>query len=98
MVREMSDAFPAGLTWVLFTMDCCSNPKFRLVKELGHAESVDFDLVRCESCGAFAMRSWSEHRPDSIFYEAMASEEGSELRASEGRERKALLKRWFDDH
>ena len=79
-------------------MYCCANREFRVVEELGHAESVDFDLVQCASCGAFSMRTWSEHRPERIFYEAMTTEEAASLRASEGRDRKALLKRWFDDH
>ncbi len=79
-------------------MDCCADPKFKLVEELGHAEGVDFDLVQCASCGAFAMRSWSEHRPDRVFYEAMTSQEAAALRLSKDGQRKNLLKQWFNQH
>lgn len=79
-------------------MDCCPNRSFRLLEELGHAESVDFDLVQCSSCGAHVMRTWSEHRPDMVFNEPMTGAQATEFRASEGLERRRLLKRWFDEH
>jgi hypothetical protein len=79
-------------------MECCSNPKLKLVEELGHAESVDFDLVQCISCGGYRMRSWSEYRPDTLFYEAMTPDEAAEFRASQGISRKQLLKDWFNSH
>lgn len=79
-------------------MECCSNPKLKLIEELGHAESVDFDLMQCTSCGSYRMRSWSEYRSDMLFYEAMTPDEAAEFRASQGLSRKQLLKDWFNSH
>ena len=79
-------------------MECCANPKLKLIEELGHAESVDFDLMQCTSCGGFRMRTWSEHRPDRVFYEGMSPDQAAQLRASQGLDRKRLLKDWFNSH
>jgi len=79
-------------------MECCANPKLKLIEELGHAESVDFDLVQCTSCGAYRMRSWSEHRPDQVFYEPMTPADAGQLMASQDLDRKRLLKDWFNSH
>ncbi len=79
-------------------MDCCENPAFVLEEELGHTEGVDWDLVRCTSCGAHALRQWSEYAPDRTFHDPLTAEEAERFRRSEGRERILLLKRWYNDH
>jgi hypothetical protein len=79
-------------------MDCCGNPAFVLEEELGHTEGVDWDLVRCSSCGAHALRQWSEYAPDRTFHDPLTAEEAERFRRSEGRERILLLKRWYNDH
>lgn len=79
-------------------MSCCSNPAFHLVEELGHAESVDFDLVQCATCQAYCLRQWSEHARDRTFYDPLTQEEMLRFRESQGHERKAMLRAWFNDH
>ncbi len=77
-------------------MICCSTPKFKLVEELGHAESVDWDLGKCLSCGAHLLRQWSEYAADKVFYDKLSDDEANAFLKSEGKERKSLLKRWYD--
>jgi hypothetical protein len=78
-------------------MSCCSHPMFGLVEELGHAESVDFDLVQCATCHAYCLRQWSEHAPDRTFYDRLTRDEAQRFRQLQGRERKALLRAWFNE-
>jgi hypothetical protein len=77
---------------------CCDDPKFELIEELGHVESVDWDLGRCTSCGSYLLRQWSEYAPLHTYLDKLTEEEGVEFRNSEGRRRVSLLKRWYNDH
>ncbi|HEX3465082.1 MAG TPA: hypothetical protein VHS78_13635 [Candidatus Elarobacter sp.] len=79
-------------------MTCCRYEDFQLLEELGHAESVDWDLGTCKRCGSFLLRQWSEHAPASIFVDRLTTEEGTAFRESRGRARIMLLKRWYADH
>lgn len=79
-------------------MQCCDDPKFTLVEDLGHAESVDWDLGTCPSCGSYVLRQWSEYSPLSTYYDKLTTEEGTRFRDSRGRERIILLKQWYADH
>ncbi|HEY0615696.1 MAG TPA: hypothetical protein VGC96_13675 [Candidatus Elarobacter sp.] len=79
-------------------MTCCDDQKFSLVEELGHVESVDWDLGTCASCGAYLLRQWSEHAPLHTYVDLLSPEEGAAFRDSEGRARVILLKRWYNDH
>jgi hypothetical protein len=67
-------------------------PQAEADRGIGHAESVDFDLLQCTSCGGYRMRTWSEHRPDCVFHEDMSPGEAGQLRACQGLQRKRLLK------
>ena len=79
-------------------MICCETPKFKLVEELGHVESVDWDLGKCLSCGAHLLRQWSEYAPTRVFYDKLSDDEAGAFVKSEGKERKFLLKRWYADN
>jgi hypothetical protein len=79
-------------------MTCCDDPKFRLVEELGHVESVDWDLGTCDTCGSYLLRQWSEYAPASVYVDPLTPEEGARFRDTEGRERLSLLKQWYADH
>jgi hypothetical protein len=79
-------------------MDCCDDPKFVETEELGHAESVDWDLGTCTACGSDVLRQWSEYAPARVFYDKLTAQEAAAFARSEGRERVALLKRWYNDH
>jgi hypothetical protein len=77
---------------------CCEHPDYKLIEELGHVESVDWDLGRCAACGSYLLAQWSEYAPASTSYDALTQAEGDELKASQGRRRFDLLKRWYADH
>ena len=79
-------------------MTCCGYEDFELIEELGHAESVDWDLGRCKRCGGFLLRQWSEYAPASVFVDPLTPDEGAAFRDSRDRERVMLLKRWYADH
>jgi len=79
-------------------MICCAAPKFKLVEELGHAESVDWDLGKCLSCSAHLLRQWSEYAADKVFYDKLSDEEANAFLKSQGWERKSLLKKWYNDN
>jgi hypothetical protein len=79
-------------------MPCCANPKFEPVEELGHVEGVDCDLVQCASCGAFLLQQWSVYAPTKTFYDRLTLEEATGFRQSQGRERKELLRDWYNKH
>ena len=61
-------------------------------------ESVDWDLGRCTACGSYLLRQWSEYAPNNTYLDKLSEDEGAELGRSQGRERVALLKRWYNDH
>jgi hypothetical protein len=71
---------------------------FKLEEELGHVESVDWDLGACAACGAALLRSWSEYAPARVYYAVLTRDEANAFRASRDRERVALLKAWYADH
>jgi hypothetical protein len=77
---------------------CCDEPKFEEIEELGHVESVDWDLGTCTSCGAYLLRQWSEYAPASVFYDKLTSDEGDYLKTAERRARLMFLKQWYADH
>jgi hypothetical protein len=77
---------------------CCDDPKFHLAEELGHVESVDWDLGTCDSCGAGLLRQWSEYAPASVYLDVLTAEEAERFRNTHGRERLFLLKQWYADH
>ena len=79
-------------------MNCCDNPRFELVEDLGHVESVDWDLGTCPSCGSYVLRQWSEYAPLHTYYDKLSPQEGERFRSSQGRNRVTLLKRWYADH
>ncbi|HEV3088744.1 MAG TPA: hypothetical protein VGX96_16150 [Candidatus Elarobacter sp.] len=79
-------------------MSCCAGPKYVYEEELGHVESVDWDLVRCSSCGATSLAQWSEYAPDRTYYDPLTAEQAEQFRRTSGRERRILLKRWYADH
>ena len=79
-------------------MNCCENQSFKLVEELGRAESVDWDLGRCTGCGAYLLRQWSEYAPGRVFYDQLSDEEAAGFQAAHGIERKSLLKKWYNEH
>jgi hypothetical protein len=77
---------------------CCENPKYEQIEELGHVESVDWDLGRCTSCGAYLLQQWSEYAPASVFYDKLSAEDGEFLKTAEQRPRLIFLKKWYNDH
>ena len=79
-------------------MDCCDEPTFVLSEELGHVESVDWDLGTCTACGSHVLRQWSEYAPLRTFYDKLTAGEAAEFERSEGRGRVLLLRRWYNDH
>jgi hypothetical protein len=79
-------------------MNCCDHPSIAIVEELGHTESVDWDLDQCASCGTYFLRQWSEYAADKVFRDKLTREEGEEFLKSEGRQRILLLKKWFNEH
>jgi hypothetical protein len=79
-------------------MDGCEHTTYALEEELGHTEGVDWDLVRCSSCGIYALRQWSEYAPDRIYHDPLTTEEADRFRRSAGRDRVQLLKQWYNDH
>ena len=79
-------------------MSCCGDSKCVLVEELGHVEGVDWDLVQCMSCGAHFLRQWSVYAPTKAFYDRLTQEEVTGFRQSQGRERKQLLRDWYNEH
>jgi hypothetical protein len=79
-------------------MEACAHRDFTLEEELGHVESVDWDLVTCGACGAPMLRQWSEYAPATTYYDALTAHEAAALRASRGRERVMLLKAWYAAH
>lgn len=81
----------------MFDLTCCAGPAFELLEELGHVEAVDWDLGRCERCGAYALRSWSVHAPARTIYEPLTEEQAERFRRSRGTERRTLLKQWYAD-
>jgi hypothetical protein len=78
-------------------MECCSDPKFELIEELGHVEGVDWDLGRCGACGSHVLHQWSPHRPALIFNDKLTDEEFERIRQSHGNERLTLLKARYAD-
>ena len=78
--------------------NCCQNPTFHLVEELGHTEAVDWDLGKCASCGSHLLRQWSEYAPNSVFYDRLSEEEAAKFQTSQEHDRKQLLKDWYNDH
>jgi hypothetical protein len=78
--------------------DCCDALKFVPLEDLGHAESVDWDLGRCASCNAYLLQKWSEYAADRLYYDTLTDDEAERFRRSEGRERISLLKAWYSDH
>jgi hypothetical protein len=79
-------------------MERCSHDEFALEEELGHVESVDWDLGSCRACGTPLLRQWSEYAPASVSYDALSDDDASALRASRDRERVMLLKAWYAAH
>ncbi len=79
-------------------MTCCRYEDFELLEELGHAESVDWDLGTCKQCGGFLLRQWSEYAPASVYVDKLTPAEGAAFRDSRDRARVMLLKQWYADH
>jgi hypothetical protein len=79
-------------------MICCAAPKFKLVEDLGHTEGVDWDLGKCNACGAYLLRQWSEYAPNKTFYDKLSDDEANAFLKSEGVQRKSLLKQWYEDN
>lgn len=77
---------------------CCNDTQYKFVEELGHVESVDWDLGRCTACGAWLLHQWSEYAPTRTFDDPLTDAEAEAFRTAEGRERVLLLKRWYNDH
>jgi len=77
---------------------CCQKPIFQLIEELGHTESVDWDLGRCGVCGSHLLRQWSEYAPGQISCDKLSEETAAKFAASSGAARRALLKDWYNSH
>lgn len=95
---QRSRDVPTGLLPNTAAVKCCDDPKFKLIEELGHVESVDWDLGRCQSCGSYLLQQWSEHAPLNVYLDRLSEVEGAMFQRSEGRVRVALLKKWYNDH
>ena len=78
--------------------DCCSALKFVPIEDLGHVESVDWDLGRCASCNAYLLQKRSEYAADRLSYDTLSDTEARQFQQSSGRERVSLLKAWYNDH
>ncbi|PYP92891.1 MAG: hypothetical protein DMG65_02570 [Candidatus Angelobacter sp. Gp1-AA117] len=79
-------------------MACCESPKYKLVEELGHAESVDWDLKQCLSCGAYYLQESSEYEGAGVYFTRLTDEQAKNFRHSQGRDRINLLKQWYNEH
>lgn len=79
-------------------MTCCRYEDFAFLEELGHVESVDWDLGTCKQCGGYLLRQWSEYAPASVYIDRLTPEEGTAFRDSRDRARLVLLKQWYADH
>ena len=79
-------------------MPCCENQKYRVVEELGHAESVDWDLLQCVSCSAYFLQESSEYEGTGVYLTRLTDEQAKQFRNSQGRDRINLLKKWYNDH
>lgn len=79
-------------------MICCDDPKFELIEELGHVEAVDWDIGRCQSCGAYLLQQWSEHAPLNVYLDKLTEEEGTQFLNAQGRARMQLLRDWYNDN
>ena len=79
-------------------MPCCENPKYRVVEDLGHAESVDWDLKQCSSCGTCFLQESSEYEGAGVYLTKLTDEQARQFRESQGRDRINLLKKWYNEH
>ncbi|HYW53804.1 MAG TPA: hypothetical protein VE826_07540 [Dongiaceae bacterium] len=79
-------------------MICCDDPKFAMIEELGHVESVDWDLGTCKTCGSYLLQQWSEYAPATVYLDKLSAEDGEYLKTAERRARLTFLKQWYADH
>jgi hypothetical protein len=79
-------------------MICCENPRFQQIEELGHAESVDWDLKQYLGCGSYILQESSEAENAGVYCTLLREEQARQFRQSQGRERMELLKKWYNEH
>ncbi len=77
-------------------MICCQNPLYKLLEELGHAESVDWALSKCITCGALILEHSSEY--GGAYGDVLTEGEAWKFRKAQGRARIDLLKKWYNEH
>jgi hypothetical protein len=79
-------------------MICCENPKLKHIEDLGHAESVDWDLERCLACGSYVLQESSERENAGVYCRRLTDEQAKQFQQSHGRDRINLLKKWYNEH
>jgi uncharacterized protein with PIN domain len=68
------------------------------IEDLGHAESVDWDLKRCNACGTYLLVESSESENAGVYVTKLSDGEAARFLNSKGRERIKLLKDWYNAH
>ncbi len=68
------------------------------IEDLGHAESVDWDLKRCNACGTYLLSQSSEYENSGVYMTKLSDDEAARFLNSSGRERIQLLKDWYNAH
>jgi hypothetical protein len=78
-----------------YEINCCEEPIISDLKEdLGHAESMEYILFQCESCGKHWLNVFCVASSISGFEAVSENDVNTVLNLPKGSERKTFMKEW----
>lgn len=78
------------------TFHCCGNSSWISPVDLGHAQTFDFALGRCDACGKYWMQLSSGFSRETVYLPVSVVEAERLFSLAPGPGRKSVLSDWFD--
>lgn len=79
---------------------CCSRYEFKRIRDLAHADGVEFTLGQCSSCGAYIADCYAPYGPNPESYSVpivITKIEADEMSSiSDFKQLKKYLRDWFN--
>ena len=79
-------------------LPCCTSSTWVSELDLGHAESLEYTLGKCDRCGGFWMHVFSVVSGASAFQPVSDADAAKMRSIPPGPERKTFMRAWGDEH
>jgi hypothetical protein len=77
---------------------CCESPQWVSERDLGHADSMDFILGKCQACGKYSMNVFAVATAITGYELVLEGDLNTIRSLPDGKEMKAFMKDWSYDN